>query len=74
MKDENAIYYIKKISRNCFLDSQDDEKLADLYLNSPEDTRNDMLRDIAKVSETKDVAVRGAIRNMEFVIAVIISF
>jgi hypothetical protein len=63
MKDEIAIYYIKKISRNCFLDSQDDKKLADLYLNSPEDTRNDMLRDIAQVSETKDVAVRGAIRN-----------
>jgi hypothetical protein len=63
MKDENAIYYIKKISRNCFLTSQDDVKLADLYLNSPEDTRNDMLRDIAQVSGTRDVAVRGAIRN-----------
>lgn len=63
MRNETAICYITKISRNCFLTGQDDQKLTDLYSNTPADIRDNLLRDIAKVSEINDVAIRGAIRN-----------
>lgn len=63
MKNETAIYYLKKISQNCFLTSQDDQMLVDLYSNTPADIRDNILRNIAKLSEENDVAIRGAIRN-----------
>jgi hypothetical protein len=63
MINEDARYYFRRIRENCFLESKDEEKLVNLYINSPEGMRDEVLRNVSRLSETRDVAIRAAIRE-----------